>query len=251
MPRPMARACIGTSGWNYPEWKNDFYAGVPRRRWLAHYASRFDAVEANATFYRTIRPETLARWRDETPAGFRFAVKGHRMATHHRRLRDVGEVVLHQRASLEPLAGRTAVVLWQLPARLGKDVALLESFARVLGRWGGVRHVVEFRDASWFDDETAACLAGYRLGSAISDAGRWPRWDAVTTDLAYVRLHGRPETYRSAYAPAALADWAERARRWLAEGRQIHIYFDNTMQSAAHFDALQLTTLLQGTGDRG
>ena len=240
----MARLHIGTSGWNYPEWKDGFYAGVPRRRWLEHYASRFGAVELNASFYRTVKAATLADWRETTPASFRFACKGHRLVTHHRRLAQVAAPVTFQRDALEPLGARLAVVLWQMPATLPRDLGLLETFAGLLDRWEGVRHVLEFRDRSWFDDEVAACLAAHRLASAISDAARWPRWDAVTTDLAYLRLHGRPDTYASHYPPAALEEWAVRVQGWLGEGREVHVYFDNTMRGAAPEDASRLRSLI-------
>jgi uncharacterized protein YecE (DUF72 family) len=236
----MARLYVGTSGWNYPGWKDGFYAGVPRRRWLAHYAKRFAAVEVNATFYRSIRAETLTRWRDETPVAFRFAVKGHRVVTHIRRLEDTNDSIAQQMGDLEPILDKLSVVLWQTPARFQKNLDRLEAFARALDRRRGVRHVVEFRAFSWFDHDTAACLTAHPLGSAISDASRWPRWDAVTSDLVYVRLHGRPHTYRSAYGEDELASWAARIRSWLAEAREVHVCFDNTMQAAAPDDARPL-----------
>lgn len=240
----MARLLVGTSGWNYPEWKDGFYAGVPRRRWLAHYAEHFFAVEVNATFYRTMKASTLERWRDDTPDGFRFAIKGHRAVTHVNRLADVGDAIERQRDGLGPLAPKTALVFWQTPARLAKDIELLDAFAAQLEDWPEVRHVVEFRDPSWLDDATVACLHARGVASAISDAARWPRFDAITTDLAYVRLHGRPETYKSAYGEAALEGWAKRVRTWLSEGLEVHVYFDNTMQGAAPKDAARLCDLV-------
>jgi len=240
----MARLYVGTSGWNYPEWKDDFYAGVPRRRWLSHYATRFPCVEVNATFRRSMQPETLARWRNETPDDFRFVVKGHRVVTHINRLTGVEESIEQQRESLEPLADKLAAVLWQTPTRFAKDPQLLDAFGAELDTWRDVRHVIEFRDRSWFDDETAARLRAHGVASAISDAGRWPRFDAVTTDLAYVRLHGRPETYKSAYGKAELEEWAKRARGWLAQGLDVHVYFDNTMTGAAHKGAALLRELV-------
>ncbi len=240
----MTGLYVGTSGWNYPEWKEGFYKGVPRRRWLQHYAEVFSGVEVNATFYRSMKPETLARWRAETPEHFRYSVKGHRVITHIRRLEEVADSVVEQLAGLAPLAGRIAVILWQTTAGLTKDLARLENFARVLEDWADVRHVIEFRNRSWFDDESAACLSRHRLASAISDASRWPRWDVVTTDLAYVRLHGRPQTYASPYSEEELADWAAKVRRWLGDGHEVHVYFDNTMHGAAPRDASRLLELI-------
>jgi len=236
----MARASIGTSGWNYANWKDDFFAGVARKNWLRYCASRFTGLEVNATFYRSLKPETYARWRDETPQGFRFAVKGHRIVTHTRRLRDAAASVAYQRETLAPLGNRLGVVLWQTPASFEKDLGALDAFLDVLKGWDAVRHVLEFRHKSWFDDETAARLGDARVASAISDAPKWPMWEVVTTDLAYVRLHGHTRTYASAYSPQLLKEWAERAAAWLDEGREVHVYFDNDSEGAAPHDALRL-----------
>jgi uncharacterized protein YecE (DUF72 family) len=99
---------------------------------------------------------------------------------------------------------------------------------------------MEFRHPSWFDRETADLLAAHEVANAISDADRWPLWDAVTTDFVYVRLHGRPHCYLSAYPTEAVADWAARIREWQAQGRDVQVYFDNTMEGAAVDNATQL-----------
>lgn len=242
----MAAIRIGTSGWNYGPWKDGFYAGVPRKQWLSHYATRFDAVELNASFYRAVRPSTYAAWRAATPETFRFAIKGHRLVTHVNRLKDAAEPVMQQRDSARALGDRLAAVLWQLPASVTKDRARLETFLATLAAWPDARHVMEFRHRSWFDAETADQLAAHRVASAISDSDRWPRWDAVTTDLVYVRLHGRPHCYLSPYPEDSLAEWAARAGTWGAEGREVHIYLDNTMEGAAATDALRLRAMTAG-----
>jgi uncharacterized protein YecE (DUF72 family) len=242
----MAGLFVGISGWNYPEWQDGFYAGVPRRRWLEHYASHFAAVEVNATFYRQLKPETVRRWHDATPADFRFAIKGHRFITHIKRLKDAADPLRRQRDVAAPLGGKLRVVLWQAPAALARDLPLLEGFARTLQAWPEVRHVIELRHRSWFDDASAACLAAHGLGAAISDAARWPRWDLVTSGLAYLRLHGRPQTYASAYDDQALGAWAAQVRAWRAAGSEVHVYFDNTMAGAAPADAVRLLAMLGG-----
>lgn len=243
--------CVGTSGWSYGPWAGQFYRGVPRARWLAHYAAQFDAVELNASFYRFVATATYAKWRDQTPARFRFAIKGHRAATHERRLRDVADVVARQRDAAAALGDRLAVVLWQLPRSARKDPGALAPFLDALGAWAGARHAVEFRDYSWFDDDTAQRLAAHRVAAVISDAPRWPMWDAVTTDLVYVRLHGRPTLYASSYDAVALAAWAARVAAWRSEGRAVHLYFDNTMAGAAPADARRFLDLLAAARARG
>ncbi|MGA8260000.1 MAG: DUF72 domain-containing protein [Arenicellales bacterium] len=240
----MSELFIGTSGWNYPHWRDDFYAGVKRSDWLAHYAKQFNAVEVNATFYRLQSAGTLQRWRDETPAGFRFAIKGNRYLTHSKKLTDPTESVALERGNARPLGDKLAAVLWQLPGNLHKDIGRLRGFCESLRDWDGVRHAIEFRDRSWFDEETAACLRAFGIANCQSDAADWALWTAVTTNLVYARLHGHTRTYASAYRRAALDGWAASIRRWRRAGRSVHVYFDNDGEGAAPRDALRLMKLL-------
>lgn len=247
---PSAVALIGTSGWAYPEWKDDFYAGVPRDRWLEHYAQRFNAVEVNATFYHTLRISTLEKWRDRTPPHFRFCIKASRYITHIQRLETTDESFARLRAQADALGAKLAVVLWQMPQGLQRDLDLFGRFARRLDEWHEVRHAIEFRHASWFGNEIAECLSAHRLAAVQSHAADWPMWEAVTTDLVYVRLHGGARTYASAYSATALRRWAERIRNWLAQRREVHVYFDNTAEGHAVQNALALARLCQGRQGR-
>jgi uncharacterized protein YecE (DUF72 family) len=242
------RVLIGTSGWTYDAWKHAFYAGLPRGEWLGHYARHFDAVEVNATFYHQLKSATFAHWRAGTPARFRFAIKANRYLTHVKRLDFDARSWRRQRAQGADLAGKLAVVIWQLPQSMKRDVGRLARFARRLDAWAAVRHAIEFRDASWFDAEVARVLAAHRLAVAQSDAADWPMWDAVTTDLVYVRLHGHASTYRSRYTARELRSWAGRVRRWQSEGRTVHVYFDNTDAGHAVANAARLRELVAGDG---
>lgn len=245
MAEPAPKAIhLGTSGWDYHPWQAHFYAGVPRRAWLSHYAGRFETTEINASFYRFVRGTTYARWREATPPAFRFAVKGHRAVTHERQLVDVADLIAKQRDAAAELGPKLAAVLWQLPRRVVRDDRRLEGFLAALRIWPGPRHVMEFRHESWFRAEVAARLAAHGVAVAVSDAGRWPRWDVATADLVYVRLHGRPHTYISAYAEDALRAWADRARHWRDEGRDVYVYFDNTKEEAAPGDAERFRRLV-------
>jgi uncharacterized protein YecE (DUF72 family) len=240
--------CIGTSGWSYDEWKDGFYANVRRADWLAHYAAQLAAVEVNATFYHTLKPATLKHWREVTPPRFRFAIKASRYLTHIQRLSVTADSMRRLRRQADALGEKLAVVLWQLPQGLQRDSRLLEKFARRLDRWSTVRHAIEFRHRSWFDEDVARCLAAHRIAAVQSHAADWPMWDAVTTDLVYVRLHGGTKTYASAYAPATLGRWAARIRDWAREGRAVHVYFDNTARGNAVRNALSLARRCDETG---
>jgi uncharacterized protein YecE (DUF72 family) len=242
-------AYVGTSGWNYDSWRDSFYRGRPRKDWLRHCGERFSALEVNATFYRLQSAATFRRWAAETPPAFRFALKANRYLTHNKKLADPLPAIRLERDRAAGLGAKLAAVLWQLPHNLHRSLERLERFARALGRWRSVRHAIEFRHPSWFCDEVAACLGAHAIANCQSDAADWPLWDAVTTDLVYVRLHGHSLTYASAYRPAELRAWAERVRFWLGEGRDVHLYFDNDALGHAPRDALRLIDLL-GAGDR-
>ena len=238
------RAFVGTSGWAYASWRKRFYEGRPPREWLGFCAQRFSGLEINATHYRLQSAGTFRRWREATPRDFRFTLKAHRYLTHKRKLKNPSGPIRVERERAAALGAKLAVVLWQLPGNFGCNLERLEAFAKALGTWRRARHAIEFRHASWFRKEVADCLRRHRIAVCQSDAADWPRWDAVTTDLVYVRLHGRPRTYASSYGERALRAWARRIRRWQREGRAVHVYFDNDARGAAPRNAERLIALL-------
>jgi uncharacterized protein YecE (DUF72 family) len=240
----MATARIGTSGWMYDDWRDGFYAGLPRSRWLAHCADHFGALEINATHYRLQQRRTFERWRDAVPPGFRFAVKAHRYLTHIRRLQDPAEPIRRDRERAEALGERLAVVLWQLPARFALDTERLDGFLAALHAGWPMRHAIEFRHRSWFRADVSDRLAAAGVATCISHAADWPMWEQVTTDLAYVRLHGSPRTYASAYGERGLRPWARRVEGWLADDRDVFVFFDDDGGGAAPADASCLMRML-------
>lgn len=239
------RLFLGLSGWNYADWKDGFYAGVPRRLWLEHYAEHFAAVEVNATFYRRQKPTTFEAWAARTPPGFTFTLKGHKWATHYKRLLEPEQTVPHLGEAAEILGPRLGALLWQLPGNFKADLPRLDRFCAVLrAEYPRIPQIMELRHETWFTDETAALLAAHGVSHCMSDAADWPLWHAVTASPVYIRLHGHDETYVSSYAGAYLADLAERIRAWLANGQDVHVYFDNTAAGAAPRDAARLAGLL-------
>jgi uncharacterized protein YecE (DUF72 family) len=143
------KAYIGTSGWNYKKWREDFYGDIPQKHWLRFCAERFASIEVNSTFYRLQPQSTFEKWRDETPEGFPFAIKGHRYVTHNKKLIDVEEPVIRCRDAASPLGKRLAAVVWQLPAAFKKNVERLEKFLQTLRNWKSTRHAIEFRHKTW------------------------------------------------------------------------------------------------------
>jgi uncharacterized protein YecE (DUF72 family) len=239
------KAYIGTSGWNYKNWRDGFYGDTPQKQWLRLCAERFSAIEVNSTFYKLQTKSTFKKWRDQTPGEFPFAIKGHRYVTHNKKLLDVQEPLIRCRDSASPLGKRLVAVVWQLPAFLKKDIGRLEQFLRDLRHWKSTRHAIEFRHKSWFDNEVAERLKGHGVAVCMSDAPDWPMWDRVTTDLVYIRLHGHTRKYASSYSKPALKKWATRIRQWLGENRAVHVYFDNDAEGEAPKNALTLLKILR------
>ncbi len=246
----MARSYIGTSGWDYRHWRDSFYEGAPQRAWLSICGERFSGIEINATFYRLQTQETFLRWYEQTPPGFRFAMKGNRYLTHSKKLNDPAKSIALERERAMALQDKLVAVLWQLPGHFAKHSERLSRFAEALGAWPEVRHAIEFRHPSWFEDEIAECLHWYRIAVVLSDAADWHLWDRVTTDMVYVRLHGHTRTYASAYRAASLERWSRRIKNWLGEGRDVHAYLDNDAEGAAPFDALRLMESLAAPGPK-
>ncbi|WP_461210959.1 DUF72 domain-containing protein [Desulfocurvus sp. DL9XJH121] len=242
---PSPQRLIGLSGWNYADWKNGFYAGVKKKDWLKHYATRFQAVEVNATFYREQSPETFAAWREATPTNFRFSVKGHKYVTHMKRLLDPETTIPRRAPAVDELGDKLAALLWQLPAHCRANVERLDRFCAVLREhFPHTPQVMEFRHPTWFTDETRDVLEKHRVANCISDSGTWPRWDAVCANLAYLRLHGSPQTYYSAYDEEFLEDLAVRITAWNMAGTDVQVYFDNTAEQRAPGDAMRLLGML-------
>jgi len=121
----------------------------------------------------------------------------------------------------------------------------LTEFVKNLGHWRTTRHAIEFRHKSWFDDQVAECLRTYSVAVCMSDAPDWPMWDAVTTDVVYIRLHGHTRKYASSYNKPALEKWSTRIQGWLNENRDVHVYFDNDAEGAAPQNALTLLEMLR------
>jgi uncharacterized protein YecE (DUF72 family) len=234
----------GTSGWVYRSWREHLYADAPARRWLEIASRTFASLEINGSFYSQISPATYQRWRAETPAEFRFAVKGHRFVTHYKRLRDCEDSIVRLRDQASHLGDKLAAVVWQLPGNVTLDRARLAGFVRALERWR-VRHAIELRHRSWFIPEVAAQLRDAGVAVCLSDAPDFPMWREVTADFVYVRLHGHTRKYASSYSAASLRRWAADAQAWADGGHDVFVYFDNDAEGHAVHNALDFTRLIR------
>jgi uncharacterized protein YecE (DUF72 family) len=232
---------VGTSGWQYRDWRGPFYPeGVPQRRWLEHYASAFATVEVNNAFYRLPERDTFVAWRERTPADFCVAVKMSRYLTHIKRLREPAEPVERFLSRAEGLGDRLGPVLLQLPPTLRADDGLLDA---TLARFpSAVRVAVEPRHRSWWTSRTRSVLE--RHGAALVWADRLgrpvtPLWR--TADWGYLRLHEGRARPRPRYGRAALSSWLDRiAGAFAPEREPVYVYFNNDPGGAAIRDAVAL-----------
>jgi uncharacterized protein YecE (DUF72 family) len=241
-PRPEIR--IGCSGWNYRHWRGIFYPDrLPVKDWFAFYATNFDTVEINNSFYRLPKAETFAAWRKQAPPDFRYAVKANRFLTQAKKLKDCEEPVARMMAPVRHLGETLGPVLYQLPPMLRINLDRLESFLTLLP--GDVTHVFEFRDTSWYAEETLAMLDRFGAGFVAHDfpAIASPRW--AVGKVAYVRFHGGVGKYYGRYPDEVLLAWAEWMAAQAEAGRPVWAYFNNDGEAAAIDDALTLKTMMR------
>lgn len=264
---------IGTSGWNYPEWRGGFYpVGLPHRRELEYLAERLDSVELNGSFYSLQKPANYRSWVARTPDGFLFAVKGGRYITHLKRLRDIRVPLANFFASgVLALGAKLGPVLWQFPGNVSFDPERFAGFLAMLPRTtaealalagehddkvGGdrvwleidedrpLRHAVEPRHPSFGTPAALALLREHGVALVAADtAGTWPYFEETTADFTYIRLHGHRVLYEGPYREVSLDRWADKIRR-AAEAGDVYVYFDNTSTGDAPYDALTLAGLL-------
>lgn len=243
----MAKHWIGTAGWSYDHWgKGAFYPrGLKKTDWLGHYAGRLRSVEINASFYHLPRIPVLETWAAHTPDGFLFAVKAWRAITHYRRLADCAEHVESFFSRIAALGAKGGPVLFQTPPRFPADTGRLAAFLALLPK--DRRCAFEFRDESWHSDAVYTLLAGHNAAFCPFELGGQAAPRIVTADFVYIRLHGRKGRYTGNYSAAALRDWADWLGARLAEGRDVHVYFDNTdVKDYALRNAMRLDAMLTG-----
>jgi len=237
---------VGCSGWNYPHWRRVLYPpGLPPRRWLAHYATLFDTVEVNATFYRLPTRAAVRSWVDGTPPGFVFAVKASRYLTHVKRLTDTGEGVKRFCERLEPLlrSPKLGPILWQLPENFHRDDARLAAALDALPRG---RHCLEFRHASWFDPAVSRMLADHGVALVIGDQPERPfQTHDLTTDWTFIRFHYGRRGRKGNYSDGELETWAGRIREW-RKRIEVFAYFNNDWGGFAVKNGLALKQRLGG-----
>jgi uncharacterized protein YecE (DUF72 family) len=241
---PQAR--IGCSGWQYKHWRGDFYpAELPVAQWFQHYAAQFDTVEINNTFYRLPEAATFERWARQAPAPFLYAVKASRFLTHMKKLKDPEEPLARLFERLRLLGRHLGPVLYQLPPGWKLDRVRLEHFLQALPP--GTKHVLEFRDPSWYADGVAALLEQYGVARCLHDMKGSATGEERVGPFAYVRFHGPSGTYAGGYPAARLERWAAWLNAQRREGAEVFAYFNNDVGGHAPRDAVTLRQLLEAS----
>lgn len=240
---------IGTSGWQYRDWRLNFYPqGVLQADWLRFYSQRFRSVEVNNTFYRLPPAQTFARWREQTPPDFVVTVKMSGFLTHRKRLKDPEEPLQRFMANAAALGDKLGPVLLQLPPNFPADLERLADVLALFKR--SVRVAVEFRHESWHTEDVAGLLENHGAAFCLADSPRRKLPDWRTADWGFVRFHegsGRPHP---SYGEGALAGWADRLAKLWKPSEDVYAYFNNDTRCCAVRDAVVFAGLAERAGLR-
>jgi uncharacterized protein YecE (DUF72 family) len=237
---------IGTSGWQYRDWRGAFYPQrLPQARWLEHFARGFATVESNAAFYRLPEASVFEAWRERTPHDFVMAVKVSRFLTHIRRLRDPEEPVQRFLDRATSLGDKLGPALLQLPPQLRADVGRLREALAAFP--SSVRVAVEFRHDSWDTPEVRSLLEAHGAALCLADR-RGPLAPLWRTALwTYLRFHEGRATPRPCYGRAALDAWARRLASEFGGG-EIYVYFNNDPRACAVANAIEFASAVRRAG---
>ncbi len=235
---------VGCSGWHFKDWKERFYPeGLPQKEWLSYYAENFPAVEINNTFYKTPSEKTFQKWYRETPEDFRFSLKGSRYITHLKKLKEVGDYVKDFYKSIEPLQERVGCVLWQLPGNLKKNADKLRAFCQNLPK--DPPSAIEFRHASWFDEEVRKILDEFGvIPCSVSSSFDIPERLDKSGKSVYIRFHGKgKERYKYFYDDEELQEWADAISECGAE--KVFAFFNNDFYANGPMNGKRFMQMLE------
>ena len=218
-PQPTQRIRIGVGGWTYEPWRGMFYpAGLTQKRELEFASRKLTSIEINGTYYGSQKPESFARWREETPDDFVFSVKGPRFATNRRVLAGAGESIERFFASgVTELRDKLGPINWQFMATKKFDPVDFEGFLKLLpakvdGRV--VHHAVEVRHGSFQTPDFIAMARDHKVAVVVAGNSAYPQIADVTAPFVYARIMGTSEAEEAGYPGDVLDLWTHRARAW-------------------------------------
>jgi uncharacterized protein YecE (DUF72 family) len=246
---------VGVGGWTYEPWRNNFYpAGLPHNRELRYASERLTAVEVNGTFYSTFGPSTFAKWRDETPDAFVFAIKAHRSTTNRRELATAGEAIdrfLH--SGLAELGPKLGPILWQFMPTKQFAPGDFEAFLSLLpATLDGLplRHVLDVRHASFEHPDYLPLARRHGCVTVHTDSPKYPNISDPQAPFAYLRLMRSEAALATGYPPQALQNWAQGSQAWAsgASARDAYVFFINGAKERAPAAAMAFRGLLDKAG---
>ena len=212
---------IGIGGWVFEPWRGTFYPDkLPQKRELEYAACQLTSIEINGTYYGAQKPESFAKWHDETPEGFVFALKGPRYATNRRVLADSGESIERFiTGGILELKEKLGPINWQFMATKKFDATDFEAFLKLLPKTAGgrtLRHVVDVRHESFAVPEFVAMARAYGVAIVVAGDSEFPQIADLTAPFVYARIMGTEEKHKLGYPKKTLDDWAQRAMAWAA-----------------------------------
>jgi uncharacterized protein YecE (DUF72 family) len=225
---PTGSIRVGIGGWTYEPWRGTFYPdSLAQKRELEYASHRLSSIEINGTFYGLQKPETFARWRDETPKGFVFSLKAPRFTTNRKVLGSAGDSMAKFLASgITELKDKLGPINWQLAPTKQFDPRDFESFLKLLpkklaGR--GLRHAVEVRHESFRSKEFVALMRKYGIAIVMAGDSSYPQIADATAPFIYARIMGTKQSQKLGYSKKALDLWTARMHAWAA-GRDVYLY---------------------------
>lgn len=239
---------IGTSGWSYSHWSGIFYPkDIKPERYLEYYSTKFACVELNSCFYHLPLKTTVTGWTKRTEETFMFCPKLSRFITHQMQLVNIEEALHNFFCVFEAMKCRLGPVLIQLPPGLSFDKPLINNFFSLIREeYNQYRFAVEIRNKSWINEDFMDLLSEYGLAFVMADSGgRFPYFEAVTSDQVYLRLHGKEQLYASDYSDYDLRYYADKIVIWLNEGREVWVFFNNDFYGYAVKNGARLKEIIQ------
>lgn len=242
---------IGTSGYTYYHWKGVFYPhDLPSSKYLEFYCKYFNSVELNVTFYRYLSVKTFANWGKRTPKDFKFVIKGPRLITHLKKLKNVDDDFIKFIDSIYPLKDKIICILWQFPYSFRFNRSVIEDFVSLIKKVDYC-YSIEFRNSSFFEEESLEVLRKNKIALCISDAPNFPKKEVITSHFFYLRLHGNRVLYGSEYSEDELKGWVRKVRSWLDKVEYGLIFFNNDFGGFAVKNALFLKEELEHAEEFG
>jgi len=243
---------IGTSGWVYPHWESVFYPeNLSSEEKLKYFAKNFKTTEVNYSFYHLPKLATYEKWRKSTPQNFIFAVKVSRFITHIKRFKEVNEAWQLFLKNALGLREKLGPFLFQFPPSFkatSENVKRVERFLDYFVIFEKrfdlpLRFAFEFRDKSWCQEKVYKLLKEHNVAWVIADSPRFPKAETITSNFAYIRMHGSKRMFSSNYSRSELEDLAQKVKKWQKDGNDIYVYFNNDFAGYAVKNAKTLIKL--------